>query len=254
MRLPHASYTVGRRMIVVGKKLALQPRLSLIASCVPKGARLADIGTDHGYLPAYLLQNDQIQYAIATDINVEPLEHAKQTAQLYSVTDRMAFRLCSGLDAVDPEEVDTIVIAGMGGETIIDILSAAPWTLRDKYTIILQPQTKIELLRSFLLEHGYTFTAEHLVRDKNKLYVVMVLCFDIPLDIPQNTTQVDWWSGIGLRHDPLYGEYLDIQISRLKQKDQGIRRSGATSEANQSTYLLKILVEKKKEWENEQSI
>lgn len=102
------------------KQLALQPRLHLLARLVPEGCRLTDVGTDHGYLPVALLQQGQIAAAIASDIGAEPLEHARRTAMQYGV-DGMDFRLCAGLSGVAPEETDVIVIAGMGGETIISI-------------------------------------------------------------------------------------------------------------------------------------
>ena len=148
------------------KELQLQPRLQCIASLVPQGARLADVGTDHGYLPVWLLQHGRIESAIASDINALPLDHARATAREYSVTERMDFRLCPGLAKIKAEECDAIAIAGMGGETILGILDAAPWTHEGVHTLILQPQTKVDLLRCWLCGHGYRFLSETLVRDK----------------------------------------------------------------------------------------
>ena len=124
------------------KLLELQPRLQLLAELVPDGAKLADVGTDHGYLPVALLQQGKIQRAIATDIGEEPLQHARRTAEEYGLSESVDFRLCDGLNGMMPDEADTIVIAGMGGETIIEILKNAPWT-RQK-TLLLQPMTKPE--------------------------------------------------------------------------------------------------------------
>ena len=123
------------------KELHLQPRLQLLADLVPQGAKLADIGTDHGYLPVWLLQNKRITAAIAADVGYEPLQHAVRTAQEQGVSD-IDFRLCDGLKGISEDEVDAIAIAGMGGETIIHILSAAPWTKKESgYTLLLQPMT-----------------------------------------------------------------------------------------------------------------
>ena len=154
------------------KELQLQPRLQCIASLVPQGARRADVGTDHGYRPVWLLQHGRIESAIASDINALPLDHARATAREYGVTERMDFRLCPCLAKIKAEECDAIAIAGMGGETILGILEAAPWTHEDVHTLILQPQTKIDLLRCWLCGHGYRFLSETLVRDKEQLYVV----------------------------------------------------------------------------------
>ena len=105
--------------------LHLQPRLQCLADLVPAGAKLVDVGTDHGYLPVWLVQRGHISRAIASDINEAPLRHARETAARCGVTDRIDFRLCSGLDAVAPHEADTVVIAGMGAETSASVLSAA---------------------------------------------------------------------------------------------------------------------------------
>ena len=128
------------------KHLQLQPRLQLLADMVPQGARLADIGTDHGYLPVWLMQQGRIASAIAADI---------------------------GPRGIAPHEADTVVIAGMGGETIIQILTDSPWPRTSGCTLLLQPQTKVELLRRWLSENGYACRDERLVWDKGKLYVVL---------------------------------------------------------------------------------
>ena len=107
------------------RELSLQPRLALLASLVPQGAVLADVGTDHGYIPVCLRQRGVIDRAIASDIGREPLEHARRTAEEYGVGG-IDLRLCAGLDAIAPEECDTVLIAGMGGEPIWGILAAAP--------------------------------------------------------------------------------------------------------------------------------
>ena len=141
------------------KRLSLQPRLRRLAELVPAGCRLTDVGTDHGYLPVSLLQQGRIASAIASDIGAEPLEHARRTAMQYGV-DGMDFRLCAGLSGVAPEETDVIVIAGMGGETILAILQAAPWTKDGRHCLLLQPMTKTADLRRWLVDNGYTFTGE----------------------------------------------------------------------------------------------
>ena len=107
--------------------IELTPRLRTAADLVPAGARLADIGTDHAYLPAALLLEGKIPFAIAADLRHGPLLRAKETARQYGCQEKMAFRLCDGLRGIRPEETDAVVIAGMGGETIAQILQAAPW-------------------------------------------------------------------------------------------------------------------------------
>lgn len=203
------------------KRLTLQPRLKLLADLVPQGARLADVGTDHGYVPVYLLQNGRIASAIASDINELPLAHARRTAEEYGVK-RISFTLCAGLERITPNECDTILIAGMGGETIIDILSAAPWTRSGRHMLLLQPQTKTELLRAWLCDEGYAIKREYLVEDKGKLYVVLEC---MPGE-PHTLSAAEAYGGVALHGDALYPRYLDAQIKKLRLRAEGLRAGG----------------------------
>lgn len=202
------------------KQLALQPRLHMLARLVPEGCRLTDVGTDHGYLPVALLQQGRIAAAIASDIGAEPLEHARRTAMQYGV-DGMDFRLCAGLSGVAPEETDVIVIAGMGGETIISILQDAPWTADGQHRLLLQPMTKAAALRHWLADNGYTFTDEHLVEDKGRVYPI--LC--VKGGVFRPLTEAEALCGVLLADDPLYAAYLTEHITKLRRSAEGLRRS-----------------------------
>ena len=201
------------------KKLLLQPRLQLLSELIPQDAKLADIGTDHGYLPVYLIQQGRIKSAIAADIGEEPLDHARRTAEEYGIGD-IDFRLCDGLAGILPEETDTIVIAGMGGETIVSILSAAPWTKKN-ILLLLQPMTKIEYLRRWLGENGYVFEKERLVWDKGNLYPVFLVCGGDK----RKLTDVESYAGLAMDGDPLYGDYLDHQMNRLQKAIDGLNKA-----------------------------
>lgn len=209
------------------KELRLQPRLAFIASLVPRGARLADVGTDHGYIPVQLLARGVIDSAIASDIGREPLDHARRTAAEYGV-DGIDLRLCAGLDAIAPEECDTIILAGMGGETIMGILAAAPWTRDGAHTLLLQPQTKIEALRQWLCETGYRVTRECFVRDKGKLYVVMTVTAGAPFE----PDALSLYTGLAPEHGVLYGDYLTHQSARLHRRAEGLGRSDESEAAH----------------------
>ena len=206
------------------KQLALQPRLHMLARLVPEGCRLTDVGTDHGYLPVALLQQGRIAAAIASDIGAEPLEHARRTAMQYGV-DGMDFRLCAGLSGVAPEETDVIVIAGMGGETIISILQDAPWTADGGHRLLLQPMTKAAALRHWLADNGYTFTDEHLVEDKGRIYPI--LC--VKGGVFRPLTEAEALCGVLLADDPLYAAYLTEHITKLRRSAEGLRRSSDPS-------------------------
>lgn len=214
------------------KQLALQPRLHLLARLVPEGCRLTDVGTDHGYLPVALLQQGRIISAIASDIGAEPLEHARRTAMQYGV-DGMDFRLCAGLSGVAPEETDVIVIAGMGGETIISILQDAPWTADGQHRLLLQPMTKAAALRHWLADNGYTFTDEHLVEDKGRIYPI--LCVEGGAFRP--LTEAEALCGVLLTDDSLYAAYLTEHIIKLRRSAEGLRRSSDPDAAAQSARM-----------------
>ena len=213
------------------KQLALQPRLCRLAQLVPDSCRLTDVGTDHGYLPVALLQQGRILSAIASDIGAEPLEHARRTAQQYGVKG-IDFRLCSGLSAIAPEETDVIVIAGMGGETIIAILSAAPWT-RNGHMLLLQPMTKAADLRHWLAGNGYTFTAECLVEDKGRLYPILIVTGGTHRPL----TEAEALCGVLLADDPLYDACLSEHAAKLRRSAEGLRRSSNPDAAAQAAHM-----------------
>ena len=154
--------------------MKLDKRLSVIGNFVPVGARLADIGTDHAYLPAALLQTGQIAYAVAADIAADPCKVALNTLQMYGVSGGSEVRQGSGLSVLQVGECDCIVVAGMGGATIVDILKADLQVARSAKRLILQPMVGAAAVRKFLLEQGFALVAEDLVEDGKFLYEIMV--------------------------------------------------------------------------------
>lgn len=153
------------------KQLDLSPRLAALAALVPTGTRLADVGTDHAYLPTWLLLAGKIQGAIASDVNQGPLDRGRETARTYGVEERIVFRRCDGLTGLAAGEADTVVIAGMGGDLIARILAQAPWTR--EVTLLLQPMSSQEDLRQWLEENGYAITGEQVVREGEKFYQLL---------------------------------------------------------------------------------
>ena len=155
------------------ESIELTPRLKLIADRVPQNALFADIGTDHGHLPLYLLREGRIVRAIASDIRPGPLEHAKENAAFHGFTEQTKFVLAGGLDGVSANDCDTIAIAGMGGETIIEILKAAFWTSEGKHLMLLQPMTSVYELRQWLWANGYHIEEESVCTEGRRHYVVL---------------------------------------------------------------------------------
>lgn len=155
--------------------MKLDSRLSKIADLVPAGVRLADIGTDHAYLPAALLMDKKISFAVAADVAAEPCQVAKTTLAMYGLTQCSAVRQGDGLKVLKPGECDCLVMAGMGGSTIVDILTASPEVAHSAERLILQPMQGANLLRQFLCVNGYEFLDEELVEDGKYLYEITVV-------------------------------------------------------------------------------
>ena len=151
----------------------MDKRLKIIASHIENGVGFADVGTDHGYLPASMAASGYGGNIIATDINTQPLQTAVNTAELAGVRDRINFLLCDGLEKCRPELIDTIVIAGMGGDMICRILDYAPWCLDSKYKLLLQPMTKAEVVRYWLVYNGFEITCEELCEEKGSIYQII---------------------------------------------------------------------------------
>ena len=139
------------------------------------GATVADIGTDHGFLPVFLAQTGSTKRIIASDISAASLSAARRSAREFDVSEAITFLVAPGLDGVTPNEVDTVVIAGMGGETILGILKNAPWTKNHNVKLILQPQSKIDLLCRFLYDNGYEIKQTESIYEKGKYYTVILV-------------------------------------------------------------------------------
>lgn len=229
------------------KQIDLSPRLRTVADLVPNGARLADIGTDHAYLPAALLLEGKIPSAIAADLREGPLSRAKLTAAEYGLTDCISFRLCDGLRGISPEETDAVAIAGMGGETIAAILEAAAWTRTRGIPLILQPMSSMSDLRLWLCEHGYQIPEERLVREGDTIYTVLhVLDGEM-----EELSPAELCAGKNTR-DPLRGEWLDRWIEKTTRALAGIAHSkqeNKTARMAELEQMLTGLQNMKEEWE-----
>lgn len=153
--------------------IQLSERLKMIASFVSEGNRLADIGTDHGYVPIYLVKKNIIPFAIAMDINEGPLKKAEEHVRAENLEGLISLRLSDGLDALDEDEVDTILIAGMGGRLIEKILERGKELCMNVRELILSPHSEIGLIRKYLAESGFLIMKEKMVLDEEKYYTVI---------------------------------------------------------------------------------
>ena len=151
----------------------LDSRLAAAAEFVGYGTVAADIGTDHGYLVCWLVDNGVCPKAYATDINEKPLESAKELIAQMGLGDKIETRLTDGLSGLPGEEIDEVLICGMGGETIIGILSAHDWVKSERVHLVLQPMSRADTLRRWLYENGWRIDEEKAVETEGHLYTVM---------------------------------------------------------------------------------
>lgn len=149
-------------------------RLKACAALVRDGAVLADIGTDHGYLPIYLLDENRIDRAVLSDINKGPLAKAEENVTRRGYRNRVSLVLCDGASALSGCGATDYCICGMGGELIADIIAAAPHLKNNKIRLILQPMSKQEVLRNYLFNSGFSILKEVYSFDEGKYYVTVL--------------------------------------------------------------------------------
>lgn len=203
-------------------KIPISDRLLACCGFVARGDRVADIGTDHGYLGIYLLTNCIARSVIAADINPQPLDAARRNARKFHVDSAMEFCLSDGAKDI-PRDFNTMVCAGMGGDTIVSILAGSPWLKDAKYRLILQCQSKTPMLRRYLSEQGWRITGETVLRDGKFLYTIMEVYWEP--EYPRLTVG-EWYFPPALLENPAealpeYYRYVvkGLQIATAHQDD-----------------------------------
>ena len=155
--------------------IKLSPRLEVIASCVAGVKTMADIGTDHGYLPVSLVENQLVASAIASDTNQKPLKKAEKIIIEQQLENYIETRLGSGLSVLKPGEVEAVVMAGMGGLLIRDLLEAEPLVVLGVKKLVLQPMNNQAVLRRYLETHGFKIIKEDLAQETDRVYEIIVI-------------------------------------------------------------------------------
>ncbi len=204
-------------------KLPLSDRLLACAAFVAPGDRVADIGCDHGYLGIHLLKNGTASSVIASDVNEGPLLSAVRNAEKYGVKDKMSFYLSNGVRNI-PRDFDSLVCAGMGADTMISILDAAPWLKDSRYRLILQCQSKRPELRQWLYGAGYRICRETLAKDGKFVYTIMEVVYDPGHSI--TPAEAHLTPQLLEDHHPLLPEYYERVKSGIELTVFGLQRTG----------------------------
>ena len=214
--------------------IPLSPRLLCCASFVT-GDFVCDIGTDHAYLPAYLVTSGKCRQAVATDVRTGPLECAKGTLKRWNADGKVRLIHTDGFADIPPAGITDVVIAGMGGETIRDILAAdADGWVRRGTNLVLQPMSKAEILRSFLAENGFAVTREKVVKDVH-VYTVMQAHYDGTV---RQLSPAECYCGKLSKGELLTRIYLAGVQQRLTAKADGLASAGHTKEAEETRALI----------------
>ncbi len=197
-------------------------RLLCVAEAIPQCETLVDCGCDHGYVSIYAATHGIAKKITASDVNRGPLDNAGREIAAAGLSDRIKTVLTDGLDGIEPH--DSVVIAGMGGELIADIISRASWTKKD-CTLILQPMTRSEVLREYLYREGFSITRERIVAENGHIYCVIVATHTGKCGFEPYEKYI---SRAGLS-EPMAREYADRVIARLKFEFEKKNASGALS-------------------------
>lgn len=200
--------------------MELSKRLQAVADLVTAGYRTADIGTDHAYIPIYLIENGRIQGAVAADVNRGPLERARFNVTENGMNERIDLRISDGFSAIRPGEVRSAVIAGMGGALMVRILTEGAETVNMLDECILQPQSEIEKVRTFLLQEGFLFLDEVMVEEDGKYYTAMKT-------VPGNGTAgkgTVGWNEPELRYGKLLLEKRDPVLRRFLERELRLKK------------------------------
>lgn len=222
--------------------MQLSPRLKLIADLVKPGSVLADIGTDHGYIPVYCVSEGICPKAFAMDVNPQPLDKARENIALYGLEASIETRLSNGLEALRINESDTIVIAGMGGLLMINILKDGEAVISEGTRLILQPMLAQKEVRQYLYENGYAIDEEYVCREDNKFY--NIICAQKLSKRPDKVSVAPSDLIIGKnveKNSPdVYPDYLDYKIGVCNKIISGMRKSKSIDEEELSCVISEL--------------
>jgi tRNA (adenine22-N1)-methyltransferase len=222
------------------KTVKLTKRLNVIAGYIQNGEAVIDIGTDHGYIPIYLAQNGIARSIVATDLREGPLERAKTAAREYGVAERIEFVQTDGLSGIHGIGIDTVVLAGMGGETIAAILEKAQWLLVSNVRLILQPQSKLDVLSSWIDRNGCAIFDETLVEDDGRIYAVL-LAGAGKSRAPFSCAELYADRILTEKRDPLLPRYLDTLITKTTKEIKGLELSDRRARSEELMHKKEAL-------------
>ncbi|UWD47782.1 class I SAM-dependent methyltransferase [Clostridioides difficile] len=192
--------------------MKLTDRLLKIASLVSNGKKIADIGTDHGYIPVYLLKEERVPFAVLADVNKGPLDNARKEVIQNNILEKVDLRLGSGIEVLEIGEVEEVIIAGMGGILISELLEAKKEVAHSVEKLILQPMQAQEELRRYLLNNGYEILKEVLVREDFRIYEIIVAKYTGKNTIIEDEIQFEVGIKLLEHKDSIFHDFIEKKI------------------------------------------
>lgn len=217
-------------------------RLDVLLSILPRGCRLADIGCDHAYIPISAVKQGKAVFAYASDVRKGPLSRAAKNVAEAGLSDKIVLNLTDGLDGAEEYRPDTVVIAGMGGELIADIIDRAPFVKTDKITLILQPMTCPDELRKYLLSAGFEIERERLAYEDRHIYQIIVCHFKAAA---QKYTAAELETGKSHEDGELVPALYRKYIAKYEKIIKGKSKAGINAQKERE-----VLDELRKKYEN----
>ncbi len=191
------------------------PRLKCAAELIAPHRKIVDIGTDHAYLPTYLVLTGKSERVLACDIGASPLANAAKTVKCYGLDGNISLRISDGLKEVASDEAEEISVCGMGGTLMVEILSAAPWIKKEGMHLVLQPMTHSEDVRQFLCENGFVISEERFVEERSKVYCIISAHYNGEKADAENGF---YYFGFLPAKDRIHNEYVMTRLKRLDKK------------------------------------
>jgi tRNA (adenine22-N1)-methyltransferase len=218
----------------------LGSRLLMAANMVREGAVVADIGTDHAYLPVYLVKAGIAKGAVASDLRKGPLKNAQQTVSQYGLNEKIALRLSDGLDNIKSHEVDDIVLAGMGGTLIVKLLERTPWIKDKSKRLVIQPMSHPEDVREFLCREGFEIIREDACVDFGRVYIAINAVYEG--NIKEYEPEYFYIGRLPECENGFAGLHLKKQLQRIEKRAESLKEAGKSPEEQQWLFELTLKI------------
>lgn len=218
----------------------LSDRLKMVAQLVNSCNTIADIGTDHGYIPIWLIKNNVCKYAIATDVSKGSCDKAQNNVNINRLNEFIDVRCGNGLEVIDvgKDNVDTIIISGMGGLLMIDVLNSKIDVVNKAKQLVLQPQRDINKVREFIINNGFKIENETIIKDKDKIYIAI----NAIKGTDKNYSEKDLYFGKFLPYENshVFKEYVNIEMNKLNNAIINIKANLNDENIERYNDILKL--------------